>query len=141
MVNSLTAKCVPVGTKNSLSEDFLLSKHTSHKHPHHDEPFSPLASWFPWMHIPHPRSLFERGWTRPPSKGLVKNCKVNEKLFYFYPLSVNYNNRSPTVGNDSQNGIHCCRRTGSHPSCSSLLHFYLFLVHFYSVVDSIQFRC
>ncbi len=31
--------------------------------------------------------------------------------------------------------------TGSHPSWSSLLHFYLFLVHFYSVVDSTQFRC
>ncbi len=29
---------------------------------------------------------------------------------YFYSLSVNYNYRSPTVGNDSQSGIHCCRR-------------------------------
>jgi hypothetical protein len=53
-VNSLTAKCVPAGTKNSLLEDFLLAKHTSNKHPHHDEPFSPLASWFPWMNISHP---------------------------------------------------------------------------------------
>jgi len=26
-------------------------------------------------------------------------------------LSVNYNNRSPAVGNDNQNGIDCCRRT------------------------------
>ena len=33
--------------------------------------------------------------------------KVNEKLIYFYPpLS---NNHSPAVGNDSQNGIFCCR--------------------------------
>ena len=33
------------------------------------------------------------------------------------------------------------RLTGSNPSWSSLLHFYLFLEHFYSVVDSIQFHC
>jgi hypothetical protein len=31
--------------------------------------------------------------------------------------------------------------TGSLPSWSSLLHFYLFLVHFYGVIDSIQFCC
>ena len=31
--------------------------------------------------------------------------------------------------------------TGSHPSWSSLLQFNLFLVHFYGVLDSIQFRC
>jgi hypothetical protein len=47
VINSLTAKCVPAGTKNSLSDDFLLAKLSSHKHPHHDEPFSPLASWIP----------------------------------------------------------------------------------------------
>jgi hypothetical protein len=29
---------------------------------------------------------------------------------YFYSLSVNYNNRSSTAGNDNQNGIHCRRR-------------------------------
>jgi hypothetical protein len=33
---------------------------------------------------------------------------------YLYCLSVNYNNRSFTVGNDSQNGIHCCRRAVIH---------------------------
>ena len=42
--NSLTPKCVPAGTKNSCSEDFLLAKHTSHKHPHLDETFSHLAA-------------------------------------------------------------------------------------------------
>ena len=31
--------------------------------------------------------------------------------------------------------------TGSHPSWSSFFHFYLFLVHFYGVVDSIKFGC
>ena len=29
---------------------------------------------------------------------------------YFYSLSVNYTNRSPAVGNDSQNSINCRRR-------------------------------
>ena len=35
-VNSLTSKCVLAGTKNSLSEDFLLAKHKDTNHPHHD---------------------------------------------------------------------------------------------------------
>jgi hypothetical protein len=33
--------------------------------------------------------------------------KFNEKLIYFYCLSVNYNNRSSAVDNGSQNSIHC----------------------------------
>ena len=43
------AKYDPAGMKNSRSEDFLLVKHTSHKHPHHihDVLFSRLATWFP----------------------------------------------------------------------------------------------
>ena len=43
-----------------------------------------------------------------PSKGLVLNYEVNEKFICFCCLSVNYNNLSPAVGNDSQNGINCC---------------------------------
>jgi len=39
----------------------------------------------------------------------IKLCK-RDFFFYFYCLSVNYNNRWPAFGNDSQNGIHCCRR-------------------------------
>ena len=39
-----------------------------------------------------------------------RGIPVNIKLIYFYCLSVNYNNRSPTIGNDSQNSIDCCRR-------------------------------
>jgi hypothetical protein len=70
-LNSLTPKCVPAGMKNSRLEDFLLAKHTSHKHPHHDEPFSRLAAWFWWTNIPHPGNLFASGWMRPSSKGLV----------------------------------------------------------------------
>ena len=30
---------------------------------------------------------------------------------YLFSLCVNNNNRSPTVSNDSQNGINCRRRT------------------------------
>jgi hypothetical protein len=35
----------------------------------------------------------------------IRINKIKEKIIYFYSLSVNYNNRSPAVGNDSQNGI------------------------------------
>jgi hypothetical protein len=65
IVNSLTPKSVPAGTKNSRLEDFFLAKHTSHKHPHHDEPFSRLAAWFLWTKIPHPQDCQE-----PLQKGL-----------------------------------------------------------------------
>ncbi len=57
-----------------------------------------------------PGSLSARGWTRPPSKGFSRINKIQEKLIYFYCLSVNCNNRWPAVGNDSQNGIHCRRQ-------------------------------
>ena len=113
-INSWAAKSVPAGTKNSRSEGFLLGKHL--KHTAHKTP-PPWWSRFPlqhhgfdWWTHPTPGSLFGRGWTRPPSKGLIYNYKVNEKLMYFYSLSVNYNNSSPAIGNDSQNGINCCRR-------------------------------
>ena len=43
-------------------------------------------------------------------KGFSRINKIKEKIMYFYSLSVNYNIRSPAVGNDSQNGINCCRR-------------------------------
>ena len=56
---SLTPKFVLAGTKNSRLEDFLLAKHTSHKHPHHDEPCSRLAAWFPWMNNPPPGASTE----------------------------------------------------------------------------------
>ena len=44
---------------------------------------------------------------RPPLKGFIRINKIKEKIIYFYCLSVNYNNRSPAAGNDSQNGIDC----------------------------------
>ena len=40
-VNSLRAKSIPSGTKNSRSEGYSLAKHTAHKHPHHDEAVCP----------------------------------------------------------------------------------------------------
>jgi hypothetical protein len=66
-LNSLTAKCVTAGTNNSLSEDFLLAKHTSNKHLHHDEPFSPLAGM---VLIPHPRELFWEGLDEAAIEGI-----------------------------------------------------------------------
>jgi hypothetical protein len=33
-----------------------------------------------------------------------------ETIIYVFSLCVNYNNRSPAVGNDSQNGINCRQR-------------------------------
>ena len=42
-------------------------------------------------------------------KGLSRINKIKEKIIYVYSLSVNYNNRSPAVGNDNQNGINCRR--------------------------------
>ena len=47
---------------------------------------------------------------RPLSKGFSRINKIKKKIIYFYSLSVNYNNRSHAVNNDSQNGIHCCRQ-------------------------------
>jgi hypothetical protein len=43
-------------------------------------------------------------------KGFSRINKIKEKIIYFYSLSVNFNNRSPTAGNDSQNGINCRQR-------------------------------
>jgi hypothetical protein len=42
-------------------------------------------------------------------------------------------------GSNGNRGVQEQRHQTGSPSWSSLLHFYLFLVHFYSVVDSIQF--
>ena len=110
--NSLTAKSVPAGTKNACSLGRLFAgshlKHTAHKHHNHDGAVCPSKRHgFVGRTYPTPGSLFARGWTRPPSKGFIRINKIKEKIIYFYSLSVNYNNRSPAVGNDSQNGIHC----------------------------------
>ena len=45
-----------------------------------------------------------------PSRGFSRINKIKEKIINSYSLSVNYNNRSPAVGNESQNGINCRRR-------------------------------
>jgi len=39
------------------------------------------------------------------SKSFIRINELKEKIIYLYCLSVNYNNRSLAVGNDSQNGI------------------------------------
>jgi hypothetical protein len=43
--NSLTAKSVPTGMKNSRSEGFLLAKHKHTNIPNMMEPFSPPEAW------------------------------------------------------------------------------------------------
>ncbi len=45
-VNSLTAKSVLAGTKNSHLEGFLLAKHKHTNIPTMTEPFPPPAPWF-----------------------------------------------------------------------------------------------
>ena len=44
------------------------------------------------------------------SKGFSRINKIKEKIIYLYSLSVNYNNRMPAIGNDSQVGINCRRQ-------------------------------
>jgi hypothetical protein len=78
--NILTPKCVPVGTNNSHSEDFLLVKHISHKHPHHDEPFSRLAAWFPWMKTPHLWDPLRKGLDKAAIKGFSIKLWVGASL-------------------------------------------------------------
>ena len=57
---------------------------------------------------PPPPGASSEGFGQATIEGFNINYKVNEKSICFYCLSVNYNNRSSTVGNDSQNIIHCC---------------------------------
>ena len=42
--------------------------------------------------------------------GFIRINRIKEKIIYFYSLSVNYNNQSPAIGNESKNGINCRRR-------------------------------
>jgi hypothetical protein len=46
LLNSLTPISFPAGTKNSLSEDFLLAKHKDTNIPTMMEPFSSPSAWF-----------------------------------------------------------------------------------------------
>jgi len=43
-------------------------------------------------------------------KRFIRINKIKEKIIYFFSLCANYNNHSPVIGNDSQNGMHCRRR-------------------------------
>jgi hypothetical protein len=110
VLSSLTPKSVLAGTKNSRLEGFWLAKHKNTNIPTMMEPFSPPVAWFYGRTYNTPGRLFTRGWTRPPSKSFIRINKKKEKIIYFCSISVNYNNRSPAVGNDSQNGINCHRR-------------------------------
>jgi hypothetical protein len=76
-----------VGTKNSRSEDFLLAKHTSHKHPHHDVPFSRLAAWFSLMNTPHPREPLREGLGKVAFKWFSIKLQIKgENNLFLLPL-------------------------------------------------------
>jgi hypothetical protein len=68
-VNSLTPKSVPVGTKNSRSEGFLLAKHKNTKISTMMELFYPPAVWFLWMNIPHPWEPLRKGLDEAAMEG------------------------------------------------------------------------
>ncbi len=61
------------GDKNSCLEDFLLAKHTLHKHPHHDEPVSPPVAWFCWLSLPHPPAPLWKGLAKVDFKWFIVN--------------------------------------------------------------------
>ena len=109
LFNSLTPKSVPAGTKNSRSEVFLLVKHKHTNIPTMMEPFAPPMAWDLLILLIVRADPLPKGPGRGSWKGFSRINKLNEKIIYFYCLSINYNNHSPAVGNVSQNGIHCCR--------------------------------
>ena len=89
ILNSLTPKSVLAGTKNSRSEGFLLVKHKHTNIPTMMEPFAPPAAWDLWI-LPIvcadllPKGSGGGGWW----KGFSRINKLNEKIIYFYCLSI-----------------------------------------------------
>ena len=73
-VNSLTPKCILVGTKNSLSEDFLLAKHKDTNIPTMMELFSSPVAWFWWTsdERTHPQEPMRKGLDKAILKGFNK---------------------------------------------------------------------
>ena len=69
-LNSLTPKFVLAGTKNSLSEGFLLAKHKHTNIPTMMEPFAPPAAWFCRSSIPHPREPLQKGLAEASVEGI-----------------------------------------------------------------------
>ena len=63
-VNSVTAKSVPTGTKNSHTEGFLLAKHKHTNIPTMMGPFPPPAAWFDGYARSDVGNLFQRGRAR-----------------------------------------------------------------------------
>jgi hypothetical protein len=71
--NSLTAQCIPAGTK--------LAKHTLHKHPHHDGAVSPSSGMVLMEeHTPPPGASSQGvGRGQSQSKGFIRINKIKEK--------------------------------------------------------------
>ncbi len=72
LLNSLTPKSVPAGTKNSRSEGVLLTKHKHTNIPTMMEPFPPPAPWFWWRSVPHTREPLQKGLDEATIKGFNK---------------------------------------------------------------------
>ena len=65
------------------------------------EPFSPPAAWLGASSL--------QGVGRGRRQRILAESIKKENIIYFYSLSVNYNNRSPALSNECQNGINCRR--------------------------------
>ena len=83
ILNSLTPKSVLAGTKNSRSEGFLLVKHKHTNIPTMMEPFLPPTAWDLWILS---EGVGRGGWW----KGFSRINKLNEKIIYFYCLSISW---------------------------------------------------
>jgi hypothetical protein len=104
LFDSLTPKSL-AGTKTSLKlkEGFGASETQSNKHPHHDGPVCPSSGMVLLAeHTPPPGAPAEGVGQGRRRRVLAESIKSGEIIYFYY--------RSPAVGNDSQNGIHCCWR-------------------------------
>ena len=61
-------------------------------------------------HTPPPGAYAEGVGRGRRQRVFIRINEIKEKIIDFFSLCVNYNNRSPIVGNDNLNGINCRRR-------------------------------
>jgi hypothetical protein len=90
------------------------------------------------MNIPHYREPHCKGLDEAAVEGFYQNQYNKGEYNLLLLPCVNYNNRLPAIGNDSQNSIHCRRRATikynltkdivTNNSCSALFLIYLNMV-------------
>ena len=61
-------------------------------------------------HTPPPGAYAEVVGRGRRGRVFIRINEIKEKIIDFFSLCVNYNNRSPVVGNDNLNDINCHRR-------------------------------